>query len=141
MRGVLRVRGEVVPEDAPMPSPTTFVRLHHVALPIPPGEEDRFRAYYVDALGLEEVHRPASIPGVGCWFRGGQVEIHLTVEEGPRAQPRAHPGLLVADLDALAARLAAAGWRTDWDEAFPGHRRFYSYDPLGNRLEFLEPLA
>lgn len=27
-----------------------------------------------------------------------------------------------------------------WDENLPGHRRFYSYDPVGNRLEFLEPL-
>jgi len=28
----------------------------------------------------------------------------------------------------------------DWDDDFPGHRRFYAHDPYGNRLEFLEPL-
>jgi hypothetical protein len=26
-----------------------------------------------------------------------------------------------------------------WDPEFPGHDRFYSADPFGNRLEFLEP--
>lgn len=25
--------------------------------------------------------------------------------------------------------------------ALPGHRRFYAHDPVGNRLEFLEPDA
>jgi hypothetical protein len=27
------------------------------------------------------------------------------------------------------------------DGDFPGMRRFYSEDPLGNRLEFLEPVS
>lgn len=28
-----------------------------------------------------------------------------------------------------------------FDDDFPGMRRFYSEDPHGNRLEFLEPIA
>jgi hypothetical protein len=28
-----------------------------------------------------------------------------------------------------------------FDDGFPGMRRFYTSDPHGNRLEFLEPLA
>lgn len=28
-----------------------------------------------------------------------------------------------------------------WDDDFPGHDRFYAYDKVGNRLEFLEPRA
>ncbi len=47
--------------------------------------------------------------------------------------------MLVDDLDALAARLADAGAPVRWDGEFPGHRRFYSEDPHGNRLEFLSP--
>jgi hypothetical protein len=27
-----------------------------------------------------------------------------------------------------------------WDPHFPGHRRLYVDDPVGNRLELLEPL-
>jgi hypothetical protein len=37
----------------------------------------------------------------------------------------------------LAERLAAAGAEVRWDERLPGVRRFYSFDPAGNRLEFL----
>ncbi|GHG16408.1 hypothetical protein RKD21_002818 [Streptomyces albogriseolus] len=38
-----------------------------------------------------------------------------------------------------AARLAAHGAPVTWDDLLPGHRRFFSEDPVGNRLEFLEP--
>ena len=35
--------------------------------------------------------------------------------------------------------LAEKGVEVDWDDNFPGMRRFYAFDLLGNRLEFLEP--
>jgi hypothetical protein len=54
---------------------------------------------------------------------------------------RAHPGLLVHDLDGWASRLRGAGAPVLFDDDFPGMRRFYSEDPHGNRLEFLEPLG
>jgi extradiol dioxygenase family protein len=31
--------------------------------------------------------------------------------------------------------------RITWDGDLPGHRRFYADDPVGNRLEFLEPVT
>ena len=40
----------------------------------------------------------------------------------------------------LAARLADAGLEVRPDTLFPGHRRFYTDDPFGNRLEFLTRL-
>lgn len=43
-------------------------------------------------------------------------------------------------IEAYADRLAALGAPVGWDDLLPGHRRFYSEDPVGNRLEFLEPL-
>ncbi|HUY44793.1 MAG TPA: hypothetical protein VMV92_03575 [Streptosporangiaceae bacterium] len=52
----------------------------------------------------------------------------------------AHPGLLVHDLDEWANRLRTAGFPVLSDDCFPGMRRFYSEDSLGNRLEFLAPL-
>jgi hypothetical protein len=39
------------------------------------------------------------------------------------------------------ARLRDAGCPVRFDDEFPGMRRFYSQDPHGNRLEFLEPLS
>ena len=66
---------------------------------------------------------------------------HLGVEEDFRPARKAHPGLLVEGLDAWAARLREAGYPVAYDDDFPGMRRFYSQDPHGNRLEFLEPLS
>jgi DNA-binding transcriptional LysR family regulator len=42
-----------------------------------------------------------------------------------------------AELDAIAARLVAAGAPVRWDDRLPGVRRFYTADPFGNRLELL----
>ncbi|MEV6777531.1 hypothetical protein [Streptomyces syringium] len=38
-----------------------------------------------------------------------------------------------------ARRPADRGAPVSWDGDLPGHRRCYSEDPVGNRLEFLEP--
>ncbi len=54
------------------------------------------------------------------------------------AAKKAHPGVLVKDLRGLAARLIANGIDVKWDDDFPGFYRFYTHDPFGNRLEFLE---
>jgi hypothetical protein len=45
----------------------------------------------------------------------------------------------VAGIDTYAARPAAHGAPADWDPGLPGHRRFHSADPVGDRLEFVEP--
>ncbi len=112
--------------------------LHHVQLAIEPGSEDRCRAFYVGVLGLTEIPKPPALAGRGgLWLRAGGLELHLGVEADFRPARKAHPGILVDDLDALAARLADHG--VEWDDGFPGHRRFYTHDCLGNRLEFLTP--
>lgn len=118
-----------------------FVGLHHVQLAIPVGGEDVARAFYRDVLGLAELEKPAVLRARGgCWFRGGGWEVHLGVEDGFVAARKAHPGVLVDGLDDLAAALAAAGRPVDRDPHFPGHRRLYTADDHGNRLEFLEPI-
>jgi catechol 2,3-dioxygenase-like lactoylglutathione lyase family enzyme len=119
-----------------------FERLHHVQLAIPPGGEDTARAFYAGVLGLDEVDKPAALRARGgCWFRGGGVEFHLGVQPDFQPARKAHPGVLVSGLDELAEALTAAGRPVDWDPDFPGHRRFYSADDHGNRLEFLEPVT
>lgn len=121
--------------------PTTFVRLHHVQLAIPAGGEDECRAFWGGLLGFEELPKPPVLAARGgCWFRSGGVEVHLGVEADFAPARKAHPGLEVRGLDALAARLAEAGRPVVPDGELPGHRRFYVDDPFGNRLELLEPL-
>lgn len=114
--------------------------IHHVQLACPPGSEGRLRAFYGDVLGLEELAKPPVLAARGgCWFRGHGIELHLGVEQDFRPARKAHPGLLVEDLDAWAARLSTAGHPVAFDDDFPGMRRFYTADPHGNRLEFLQP--
>ncbi|GGS21333.1 VOC family protein [Actinokineospora fastidiosa] len=114
--------------------------LHHVQLAIPPGAEDECRAFYVGVLGMREVAKPPALAARGgLWVRLDRLEIHLGVEADFRPARKAHPGILVSDVDAVAARLAAAGVAVEWDDGFPGFRRFYTTDGVGNRLEFMAP--
>ncbi|MCX4629465.1 MULTISPECIES: VOC family protein [unclassified Streptomyces] len=111
----------------------------HVQLAAPPGSEDRLRAYYTHVLGMTEVAKPPVLAARGgCWFAAGPVQLHLGVEEDFRPARKAHPGLRVTGIEAYADRLAQRGAEVVWDDNLPGYRRFYSEDPVGNRIEFLE---
>jgi extradiol dioxygenase family protein len=115
--------------------------LHHVHLAIPLGAEGRARQFYGDVLGCEELAKPSTLVNrSGVWFRYGGVELHLGVDEDHLPARKAHPGILVGDLDELEARLRAAGHAVEPDYLLPGYRRFYVFDPFGNRLEFLAVL-
>ncbi len=116
-----------------------FERVHHVQLAMPRGGEDDARAFYGELLQMTEIPKP---PGLadrgGIWFAQSRIELHLGVEEDFRPARKAHPGLLVTDLDELARRLSAVGQSVTPQEDIPGLLRFHAYDPFGNRLEFLQ---
>jgi catechol 2,3-dioxygenase-like lactoylglutathione lyase family enzyme len=114
--------------------------LHHVLLAIPAGSEDRCRDFYVGVLGLGELPKPPALAARGgLWVRGDGLELHLGVEADFRPARKAHPGIRVQDLDGLAAHLTRRGIEVSRDdENFPGHRRCYVDDPVGNRLEFIQ---
>ena len=115
--------------------------IHHVQLACPAASEDRSRAFYAGVLGLAEIEKPPALASRGgCWFRGHGIELHLGVDNDFRPARKAHPALLVTGIQEWAARLMAAGYPANFDDEFPGMRRFYTSDPHGNRLEFLEPL-
>lgn len=112
--------------------------LDHVQVAIPAGGESAARQYYVDVLEMEEVPKPAALAQRGgCWFTSGAAVLHLGVEEPFTPAKKAHPAFLVTDLDALAAALENEGASiTRSDGELPGIRRFHTFDPFGNRLEF-----
>jgi catechol 2,3-dioxygenase-like lactoylglutathione lyase family enzyme len=117
-----------------------ILAIDHVQLAMPPGGEPQARAFYSDVLGLRELPKPAALAARGgVWFGNGTVEAHLGVEADFRAARKAHPALLVDDLDALAAACVSAGYTPQPDGDLPGYARFYVADPFGNRLEFLQP--
>lgn len=118
------------------------VGLHHVQVSCPAGSEDAMRSFYSGVLGMAELPKPPALAARGgVWFRAGSCEIHCGVEEPFNAARKAHPGIAVSDIDALARRVAGAGGEVRWDENLPGTRRFHTDDPAGNRVELQEAAA
>ena len=126
------------------------MRLHHVQVSMPRGQEDLARRFYGDALGLVEVDKPPSLAGRGgCWFRGFSAdghtvaaEIHLGVDDPFVPARKAHPALVldcVAELEQRAASVAGAGFEVSWAErdTLEGFVRFHCRDGFGNRVEVL----
>ena len=117
----------------------SILGIDHVQLAMPAGGEAPARVFYADILGLREVPKPPALAARGgCWFAGDDVAIHLGVDDAFRAATKAHVALVVADLDGLRERLTAAGVETADDEAGIDVRRFYAFDPFGNRLELID---
>ncbi len=122
-----------------------IVGLDHVQVVVAPADEERAKAFYGGVLGLIEVPKPVNLAGRGgAWYRCGAQsaqQLHLGLANDATPQRKGHPALLTRDLAAMRARLEAAGRPIVTDEPLPGYDRFYSSDPFGNRLEFLQPLA
>lgn len=124
-----------------------ITRLNHVQLAGPRGCEPRMRDFYARVLGLTEVAKPPALARRGgVWFAGPGFELHVGVEEPFIPARKAHPAFEVADLKPVADQLTAAGHEVLPDGALEipdGRRyvRFYTSDPAGNRIEFLQPDA
>jgi catechol 2,3-dioxygenase-like lactoylglutathione lyase family enzyme len=116
-----------------------ILSLDHVQLAIPVGGEERARSFYVGILGLTEVAKPASMAGRNStWFAAGPVNLHIGIEEEFHPAKRAHPALVVDNLDDIVAACQSAGLPTRTDTSFNDFRRVHVFDPFGNRLELME---
>lgn len=106
---------------------------------MPRGGEAEARRFYAEVLGLEEIAKPAELVARGgCWFRRGEVELHLGVEEPFSPARKAHPAIAVEDLAGLQRRLQERGHEVTVDTLLSGARRIYTSDPFGNRLELVQ---
>jgi catechol 2,3-dioxygenase-like lactoylglutathione lyase family enzyme len=115
------------------------IGLDHVQLAIPPGGEDAARGFYVGVLGLREVAKPTALAARGgCWFEGPGTVLHLGIEQPFAPARKAHPALLVADLEDCRDALLAAGAPIIPEETEIATRRFYTADPFGNRIEIIQ---
>lgn len=113
--------------------------LDHVQLAMPPGGEDRARAFFRDVLGMVEETKPEPLAGRGgCWFRAGSAVLHVGVERDAVGQRKAHPAFCVRSLGQISARLEAAGFPVVPDDALPDRKRLYTSDPFGNRIELIQ---
>jgi Glyoxalase/Bleomycin resistance protein/Dioxygenase superfamily. len=118
-----------------------FEGIDHVQLAAPEGCEAEARAFFGGLLGWEEIPKPETLQKRGgVWFRCGEHEVHIGVQQDFVPAMKAHPAFRVRNLDELRAHLLASGVRLTDDDARAeeGVRRFYVSDPFGNRIEFLE---
>lgn len=113
--------------------------LDHVQIAIPPGGEDQARIFFGELLGLTEILKPPELGGRGgCWFRIGDRQLHLGIDPDFRPARKAHVAVAVEDLAQLRGKLEKAGHQMDDDVAVDGRERFFTSDPFGNRIEFLQ---
>ena len=116
-----------------------FLRLHHIQLAIPTGSEEKCRNFWCGLLSWQERLKPAAMAERGgMWLVNGEIELHLGVENEFRPAKKAHPAFLVHDIDTLARLLNSHGYQPTWDEEIAQYKRFFVFDPVGNRLEFMQ---
>ena len=122
-----------------MTAQAIIIGVDHVQVAVPPGSEAKCRAFYVELLGMPELPKPPILKARGgIWVKAGSQQLHCGVEPNFQAARKAHPAFAVGGIDALAARLEAAGHPVKWDDTNPAVRRFFTADPFENRLEFVE---
>ena len=115
------------------------LRIEHVQIAAPEGCESVAREFYGSLLGLVEVDKPPILYARGgCWFQCGSQQVHIGVEKQFIAAKKAHIAFVVVRLDELREALTKKGIPVVGDDNIPGTRRFYTEDPWGNRLEFIE---
>lgn len=113
----------------------------HVQLAMPQGGEVQARAFYVDVLGMTEVTKPKALQARGgVWFTWGAVQLHLGVQMPFAPATKAHPGILVRNLEAVRTHCQDRGIDFTEGMPIPGYDRLDLHDPFGNRLEFLQRL-
>jgi catechol 2,3-dioxygenase-like lactoylglutathione lyase family enzyme len=117
------------------------MRLHHVNLVVKPGETRRVVAFYSQVLGMTPTEKPTEgTTAGGAWFDiDGTTQLHISERADAVMHNDMHFALVVDDFDDALARLAAAGapWQPQAD--LFGGRRGSTRDPVGNRIELLEP--
>jgi diguanylate cyclase (GGDEF)-like protein/PAS domain S-box-containing protein len=101
--------------------------------------EEAAERFYGDVLGLQRVEKPPALAvRGGCWFESTCVKLHLGVEEPFHPARKAHPALLVENLDVLGQRIVDAGGEVVPADDVPGVHRVHTHDPFGNRIELVE---
>lgn len=113
--------------------------IHHVQITARPSEEAACRRFYGEVLGLEEVPKPAPLlKNGGAYFRFGDNELHLSIEDSPHNEgSKRHVCFEVDDLARAEAALRGAGVEIIPDaQPIEEWERFYVRDPAGNRVEF-----
>jgi len=113
-------------------------RIDHVQICIPIGAEDEARKFYTDILGFTEIEKPDSLKSNGgLWYRIGDIELHIGVENREGYNSKSHPAFEVENIGEVRKLLEEKGIKTYDEKPIPNVTRFSFYDPFRNRIEFL----
>ncbi len=110
------------------------VRVDHVQVTAPDELVEETCEWYRTCLELEEITKPEGTRPKGAWFRAGDQEVHVSVDEH-NPHKTAHFGVVVRDFQAAIDRLRGAGCHIEQASTIPGRHRCYTRDPAGNRIE------
>lgn len=116
-----------------------LIGIDHIQIAAPPNSEEQARQFYGELLGMKEIPKPENLQARGgCWFQCGTQEVHIGVQADFTPAKKAHPGFTVNALEQLKSRLIAADCPITEEPPIAGRARFFTNDPFGNRIEFLE---
>ena len=114
-------------------------RVDHIQLAMPQGEEAEAIVYYSGLLGIPLREKPEFLKARGgVWFETENLKVHLGVEFKFTPAKKAHPAFIVSGLEELATILRNADYEVVTEEPIDGKARFFTSDPFGNRIEFME---
>jgi len=120
-----------------------LLRVHHVQITVPLGEEQNARDFYCGLLGLREIPKPSNVlKRGGLWVELEGIQIHIGAYDLPKtATSKEHIAFLVDSLDEWRMRLESSQIQAIDGTPVPGLRRFDIRDPFDNRIEFLESVS
>jgi catechol 2,3-dioxygenase-like lactoylglutathione lyase family enzyme len=116
------------------------LKIDHVQISIPSGKVAEALAFYEGVLQFVHIKKPAELDQRGAWLAQGPVNLHLGEENNFEAAPRAHPALLIDNIDELLDNAKRAGRTLRIDEGPVGYKRASVFDPFGNRIELMQKL-
>ena len=118
------------------------VGVNHVQVNVTDAELPAAREFYLGFLGMTEIPRPPVFRSGGFWFRAGEREMHIGVEENvDRRATRAHVAYEVTDLPAWRRKVEAAKLPIKDQPKIPSYERFHFRDPFGNNVELIEKVG
>ncbi len=117
----------------------SILRIDHVQVAAPAGQEAAAIAFYAGILGMKTIEKPQTLKERGgVWFEFGTHQLHVGVEDPFSPAKKAHPAFRVAGYTEMKEYLLANKIDFKEDDSIPEVERFFVFDPFGNRLEFLK---
>ena len=116
------------------------IKIDHFQVAIPWGKVPEALAFYEGVLEFTRIAKPAELDQSGAWLTQGPVNLHLGEEKEFVPSKRAHPALLVDNIDQLIEKAQRGGHPLRMDNGPAGYKRGSVFDPFGNRIELMQKL-